>query len=181
MSRLLNLAGTVGESIVDGPGIRFVVFAQGCSFDCPGCQNPQTHAFGTGVDRSVEELVAEIRRNPLVKGVSFSGGDPFFQAEAFSVLAGELEASGHEIAAYTGFLWEDLVTRGTSGQRQLLQHLDVLVDGPFIRELRNPELKFRGSENQRIIDVRRSLLGLARTGSASPFLVDSDRWAKKAP
>lgn len=173
---LLNLAGTVGDSIVDGPGIRFTVFAQGCSFGCPGCQNPKTHAFGTGVDRSVEELVAEIGRNPLVRGVTFSGGDPFFQAEGFAALAEALEASGYELASYTGFTWEELASKGTAAQRKLLAHLDILVDGPFMIERRSPELRFRGSSNQRIIDVRKSLADLDAASGGAPILCAAKRW-----
>jgi anaerobic ribonucleoside-triphosphate reductase activating protein len=174
---LLNLAGTVGDSIVDGPGIRFTVFAQGCSFGCPGCQNPQTHAFGAGADRSVGELVAEIRRNPLVRGVTFSGGDPFFQAEGFAALAAALESLGYELASYTGFTWEALASRGTPAQRELLSHLDVLVDGPFMIERRDLELRFRGSSNQRIIDVRKSLADPAAASGGAPLLCEARRWA----
>jgi anaerobic ribonucleoside-triphosphate reductase activating protein len=176
MPPLLNLAGTVDDSIVDGPGIRFTVFAQGCSFRCPGCQNPQTHAFGSGVDRSVEDLEAQIGRNPLVRGVTFSGGDPFFQADGFSVLAARLKERGYEVAAYTGFTWEDLIAQGTNAQRALLSSLDILVDGPFILALRDPTLRFRGSANQRIIDVPGSLERLKAGPEAGPVLCSSARW-----
>ena len=170
---MLNLSGTVGDSIVDGPGIRFAVFAQGCSFNCPGCQNPQTHQFGIGTDISVDDLVARIRANPLVKGVTLSGGDPFFQAEAFAELAAQLKAFAYEVASYTGFTWEGLMVEGTAAQKKLLSHLDILVDGPFILEKRNLMLRFRGSENQRIIDVQRSL---AQSPLAPPILCSAKRW-----
>jgi anaerobic ribonucleoside-triphosphate reductase activating protein len=175
---LLNLAGTVGDSIVDGPGIRFTVFAQGCSFDCPGCHNPQTHEFGIGEDVSVDDLVERIRVNPLVKGVTFSGGDPFFQAEAFAALAVRLKALGYEVASYTGFTWENLAAAGTDVQKELLRHLDILVDGPFVVSLRNLNLRFRGSENQRIIDVPKSLERAALSASAviEPVLCIAKRW-----
>lgn len=176
MGALINVAGTADDSIVDGPGIRFTVFAQGCSFDCPGCQNPRTHEFGAGVDRSVDELVALARGNPLARGVTFSGGDPFFQAEGFALLAARLKALGYELAAYTGFLWEDLIARGTSEQRALLSHLDILVDGPFVLALRDLDLRFRGSSNQRIIDVPRSLERLAAGSSAEPVPCSAKRW-----
>jgi anaerobic ribonucleoside-triphosphate reductase activating protein len=171
----LNLAGTAGDSIVDGPGIRFTVFAQGCSFNCPGCQNPQTHAFGAGQDHSVDELVSQVRRNPLVRGVTLSGGDPLFQAEGFAALAARLKALGYEVAAYTGFTWEDLVTQGTPAQKELLGHLDILVDGPFVVALRDLNLRFRGSSNQRVIDVPQSLARLA-SGEISPALCQAARW-----
>jgi anaerobic ribonucleoside-triphosphate reductase activating protein len=178
MVPLLNLAGTVGDSIVDGPGIRFTVFAQGCCFDCPGCQNPQTHEFGVGEDVSVDDLVTRIRANPLVKGVTFSGGDPFFQAEAFAVLAARLKELGYEVASYTGFTWEALLSSGAPAQRELLRYLDILVDGPFVLALLNLNLRFRGSENQRIIDVPRSLECLASAASsvAAPVLCTARRW-----
>lgn len=176
-SPLLNLAGTLADSIVDGPGLRFVVFAQGCSFGCPGCHNPQTHAFGAGVDRSPEEIFAEIRRNPLARGVTFSGGDPFFQAEAFSALAALLKEAGYEVAAYTGFTWEALAAGGSAAQRELLARLDVLVDGRFEIAQRDLGLRFRGSANQRVIDVPASLEARERTGSLEPVLSAAKRWA----
>jgi anaerobic ribonucleoside-triphosphate reductase activating protein len=176
MFELLNLAGIVGDSIVDGPGIRFTIFAQGCSIGCPGCQNPQTHPFGIGVDRYVDDLIAEVRSNPLVKGVTFSGGDPFFQAESFASLASRLKELGYEVAAYTGFTWENLIAKGTRGQKELLAYLDILVDGPFILALRDLEIRFRGSSNQRIIDVPRSLARLTATASSEPILCTSERW-----
>lgn len=174
---LLNLAGTLADSIVDGPGLRFVVFAQGCSFNCPGCHNPQTHAFGAGVDRSPEDVFAEIRRSPLTRGVTFSGGDPFFQAEAFAALAVLLkEAGGYEVAAYTGFTWEALTASGTAAQRDLLARLDILVDGRFEIAQRDLGLRFRGSANQRIIDVCASLESQKKTGSLEPVLCTAKRW-----
>ena len=176
-SPLLNLAGTLADSIVDGPGLRFVVFAQGCSFDCPGCHNPQTHAFGTGVDRSPEDVFAEIGRSPLARGVTFSGGDPFFQAEAFAALAALLTNAGYEVAAYTGFTWEALASSGSAAQRELLARLDILVDGRFEIAQRDLSLRFRGSANQRVIDVRASLEAHKKTGSIEPVLCAAKRWA----
>jgi anaerobic ribonucleoside-triphosphate reductase activating protein len=176
MAALLNLAGTAGDSIVDGPGIRFTVFAQGCSFDCFGCHNPQTHEFGVGTDMSVDDLVSQIKSNPLVKGVTLSGGDPFFQAEAFAALAARLKGLGYEVASYTGFTWEKLVAAGTDAQKELLRHLDILVDGPFVVSLRNLNLRFRGSENQRIIDVPKSLERFRNDPLAAPVLCTAKRW-----
>ena len=173
---LLNLAGTLADSIVDGPGLRFVVFAQGCSFNCPGCHNPQTHAFGVGIDRSPEDIFAEIRRSPLTRGVTFSGGDPFFQAEAFAALAALLQNAGYEVAAYTGFTWEALAAAGSAAQRDLLARLDILVDGRFEIAQRDLGLRFRGSANQRIIDVRASLEARKKTGSLEPVLCTAKRW-----
>ena len=86
----INIAGLVHDSVVDGPGIRYAIFAQGCSHNCKGCHNPQTHKFGVGSDLSIDEIIADIKTNPLIKGITFTGGDPFFQAAAFAVLAKKL-------------------------------------------------------------------------------------------
>ena len=156
MSQVLNLAGIMEDSIVDGPGIRTAIFAQGCPRRCEGCHNPESWPFGTGKDVSVEELFAHIKANPLVKGVTFSGGGPFSQAEAFCALARMLKAAGYEVASYTGYTFEQLL-EGTDAQRALLAELDILVDGEFVLAKRNLDLRFRGSENQRILDVPKSL------------------------
>lgn len=156
MEQSINVAGVVHESIVDGPGIRFTIFAQGCPHRCPGCHNPETHPFGVGTDMAVSALLAQIRRNPLVRGVTFSGGEPFSQAQAFEALATLLRNDGYEVASYSGFTFEQLLC-GTPAQRALLQALDILVDGPFVLAQRNLDLRFRGSENQRILEVPASL------------------------
>ena len=153
---MLNLAGLVGDSIVDGPGIRLTVFAQGCPHHCPGCHNPETWSFATGTDMAVEDIVAVAQRNPLCRGVTFSGGEPFAQAEGFAQLARLLKARGYEVAAYTGYTFEQLLT-GTPAQRTLLENIDILIDGPFLLEERSLSIPFRGSRNQRILNVPHSL------------------------
>lgn len=173
---MLNLAGVVEESIVDGPGIRCAIFAQGCSFGCSGCQNPQTHEFGVGENRTVDELVEIVVRNPLVRGVTFSGGDPFFQAEGFARLAARLKTLGYETAAYTGFRWEDLVSGGSSAQKDFLSHLDILIDGPFVLAQRDLDLRFRGCASKRIVDVPKSLALYASASALDPVLCSSERW-----
>lgn len=166
---MLNLAGIAGDSIVDGPGIRTTVFGQGCPHHCPGCHNPETWEFGCGTDMT-EEAVAEIvEQNPLCRGVTFSGGEPFSQAAAFAKLGRMLKGKGYEVASYSGFTFEQLM-HGTPEQRELLETLDVLIDGPFVLEERSLELNFRGSRNQRIINVPESL----RAGEAVPET--SGRW-----
>lgn len=166
---MLNLAGIAGDSIVDGPGIRTTVFGQGCPHHCPGCHNPETWEFGCGTDMT-EEAVAEIvEQNPLCRGVTFSGGEPFSQAAAFAKLGRMLKEKGYEVASYSGFTFEQLL-HGTPEQRELLETLDVLIDGPFVLEERSLELNFRGSRNQRIINVPESL----RAGEAVPET--SGRW-----
>lgn len=156
MADTLNIAGVIGDSIVDGPGIRTVIFVQGCCHHCPGCHNPQSWAFGKGTDLTVDQLYAEVKANPLCRGVTFSGGEPFCQPLPLAVLARRLKADGYEVAAYSGYTFEELLA-GTPEQRELLQTLDVLVDGRFILVQRNLDLRFRGSENQRILDVSKSL------------------------
>ena len=153
----IRLAGVVRESIVDGPGIRFTVFVQGCPHHCPGCHNPQTHDPEGGYDCAPQRLLEEIDRDPLVRGVTFSGGEPFSQAEPFTELAKLLKANGYEVASYTGYTFEELLENGTPAQKQLLAALDILVDGEFVLAQRNLDLRFRGSENQRILDVPQSL------------------------
>lgn len=153
---IIDMAGIAGDSIVDGPGIRTAYFSQGCPHHCRDCHNPETWSFGCGTPMDVEDLAAIARSNPLCRGVTFSGGEPFAQAEGFARLAEILKKDGYEIASYTGYLFEDL-KNGTPAQQYLLSLLDVLVDGPFIREQKSLELCYRGSANQRIIDVPKSL------------------------
>ncbi len=147
----------MGDSIVDGPGLRCALFCQGCPHACPGCHNPETHPFTGGVQADVEALLQKIHGHPLCRGVTFSGGEPFCQAQALLPLALRLRAEGYELAAYTGYTYEYLLASGSEAQKKLLALLDTLVDGPFIEAQKNLTLRFRGSENQRIIDVKKSL------------------------
>ena len=153
---MLNLSGIVTDSIVDGPGIRVSFFSQGCPHHCQGCHNPETWELGVGTDMPVERLAEIVKSNPLCKGVTFSGGEPFAQAEGFAKLAELLKNAGYEVASYTGFTFEQLL-QGTPAQKALLAKLDVLIDGPFILAEKSLELSFRGSANQRILDVQKSL------------------------
>lgn len=154
---LLRVAGTVGESIVDGPGIRYVIFTQGCPHHCPGCHNPETHDFAAGQEVDTDTLLADIRRNPLVAGVTFSGGEPFAQAEALLSLAKALRGDGRHLMAYTGYTFEELLELPEAAVEALLRTLDILVDGRFVQAQRSLDLRFRGSANQRVLDVPRSL------------------------
>lgn len=154
---MLRLAGVAPNSIVDGPGLRFVIFAQGCPHHCPGCQNPETWPAAGGFEIARAELLAAIRQDPLVRGVTFSGGEPFAQAQELALLAAALREASYEVACYTGYTFEQLLQSGTSDQQELLRHLDVLIDGPFLQAEKSLQLAFRGSRNQRILDVPRSL------------------------
>ncbi len=154
----LRIAGTVNDSIVDGPGIRFTIFTQGCPHNCPGCHNPQTHDLNGGDLVDTAELLEKIKKNPLLDGVTFSGGEPFCQAEALAELGRSIKALGLDIVTYTGYLFEELYERRQENAwNDLLSVTDILIDGPFIQEQRDWEIKFRGSRNQRYIDCQESL------------------------
>ena len=153
----LRLAGFAGDSIVDGPGIRFTTFCQGCPHHCPGCQNPETWPFEGGFEVTPEDVVEHVKRNPLTRGVTFSGGEPFAQAAAHAELARQLKAAGYEVASYTGYTFEQLLEEQDPAKLDLLQQLDILVDGPFRQEELSLELRFRGSANQRILNAPQSL------------------------
>ena len=148
---VVRVAGRIAESIVDGPGLRYVLFTQGCPHRCPGCHNPDTHDFGGGTPVVLRDILADIRRNPLLRGVTFSGGEPFCQSESLIPLAAALKSLGYHLMAYTGYVWEDLAR--DSAAARLLPFLDMLVDGPFVATRRSLELRFRGSSYQRILDV----------------------------
>ncbi len=155
---VLRISGIANDSIVDGPGIRFTIFTQGCPHHCEGCHNPQTHDPAGGEDVDSEELLEKIRANPLLDGVTFSGGEPFMQAKALAALGREIKALGLNIVTYTGFTFEELYSdREKNSWGELLDVTDRLVDGPFILEKKDWEIKFRGSSNQRYIDCPASL------------------------
>lgn len=150
----IRIAGIVRESIVDGPGIRFVVFAQGCPHHCEGCHNPGTHDFAGGYDCDIETILDAIGENPLLDGVTFSGGEPFCQPAAFYKLAKGIRERYPKlsITIYTGFTYEDLIQGEV--ERPLLSMADYLIDGRYMEEERDLTLQFRGSRNQRIIELR---------------------------
>lgn len=159
MSKKIKVAGIVNESIVDGPGIRMVVFAQGCTHKCIGCHNPHTHTFDGGEYVEIDKIITDIKKNSLLDGVTLSGGDPFEQAESFAELAKEVKKIGMNVITYTGYTYEQLVRYSAErkGYKELIENTDMLVDGPFIMEEKSLLLKFRGSKNQRIIDVPSTL------------------------
>jgi len=158
METYIRIAGIIKESIVDGPGIRMVVFAQGCKHNCPGCHNPDTHSFDGGTLVTVNSILEQARKNPILDGITFSGGEPFEQAEAFAVLAQEAKKLNLNIVTYTGYTYEYILENSSkfSGWEALINETDILVDGRYEEDKRNLLLKFRGSENQRIIDVKRT-------------------------
>lgn len=148
---MLRVAGVIEESIVDGPGLRFVLFLQGCRTHCKGCQNPQTWDFDGGTLVSCQDILSRVQGDPLVHGITFSGGEPFEQAQALVPLAAELKARGYHLMAFSGYTLEQL--REKPECEELLSLLDILVDGPFMEEQKSLELRFRGSRNQRILNM----------------------------
>ena len=151
----MRIANYIQDSIVDGPGLRFTLFTQGCPHNCPGCHNPQTHDFQGGTEVEPEEIIRKLLSNPLTDGITFSGGDPFAQPEACAVIARAARAHGLNVWAYSGWTFEQLAA--DPAQRELLALCDVLVDGPFVLAQRSLSLRWRGSSNQRVLDVPRSL------------------------
>ncbi len=157
----LRLAGVVRESIVDGPGMRYTVFAQGCPHHCPGCHNAHTWPLSGGFETEPEQIISEMQKNPMLRGITLSGGEPFCQCKAMAELAALTHAAGYDVIAYTGYLFEELIKNAKADPDilALLQETDILIDGPFLQEQKSYDLRFRGSKNQRAIDVKASLSG----------------------
>lgn len=153
----MRIAGIVNDSIVDGPGLRLAIFAQGCPHHCPGCHNPESHDFAGGSDMDTEKIIARMDANPLLDGITLTGGEPFEQPEACRILADAAHARGLNVWAYSGYTFEQLCA--VPEKRRLLEACDVLVDGPFLLEDRSLDLRFRGSKNQRVLKVAELLAG----------------------
>ncbi len=152
---MISILSIVHDTMVDGPGFRTSIYCAGCPNACPGCHNPQSWDIRHGTMTSTEELMEEIMSDPFAN-VTFSGGDPMFQAEGFAELARAIrEQSDKTIWCFTGYKFENLLKNPK--QLELLKLIDVLVDGPFVQSLRDEDLFFRGSSNQRLINVRKSL------------------------
>ena len=166
----LNVCGIEPESIVDGRGIRFVVFVQGCPRDCPGCHNPQSHPFEGGTRMDVGDLFRRVCENPLLMGVTFSGGEPFCQPGPLAELGRLVHARNLDVTTYTGYLYEDLLRMKNPDVDALLAETDTLIDGPYLREQRDLTLRFRGSRNQRVIDLN----GTRRMGRVVLENLDED-------
>jgi anaerobic ribonucleoside-triphosphate reductase activating protein len=165
----IRIAGLVNDSITDGPGLRLSVFSQGCPHHCRGCHNPATHDSGGGHETDGASILATLDANPLLDGLTLTGGEPFLQASPLAELARETRRRGLSVWIYTGYRWEELmeeIGEGNEGFAKLLEHTDVLVDGRYEEALRSLSLLFRGSSNQRLIDVPQSL----RTGHVVELL-----------
>lgn len=152
----MRVADLMSDSIVDGPGLRLTVFTQGCPHRCPGCHNPETHDPAGGREVPLAELEAAMDKNPLLRGLTLSGGEPFLQAEDCAALAQAAHRRGLDVWTYTGYPYEDLAAAGRDGFDALLAATDVLVDGPFIQARKSYAALFRGSDNQRLIDLKKT-------------------------
>ena len=161
-----RLANVVNDSIVDGPGFRLTVFVQGCPHRCPGCHNPQTHDPAGGRDADTDWVLEKAAENPLLSGITLSGGEPFAQCEPMAALARGAKEMGLHVMAYSGYTFEQLLDMPEA--RPLLESVDVLVDGPFLKDKRSLALNFRGSSNQRILD------GPASLQKGEPVVLDWD-------
>ncbi len=154
----VRIAGVVPESYVDGEGIRYAIFMQGCLRNCKGCHNPATHALNGGKIIDTAELISDIKKNPLLMGVTLTGGEPLLQIPASIEIAKATKNLGLNVWCYTGYKIEEI----PAAAMELLNFVDILVDGEYIEELRDWDLDFRGSKNQRIIEVRSWLNGFGR-------------------
>lgn len=148
----MRVIDIVPGTTVDGPGLRTSIYFAGCTHDCPGCHNPQTHSPEAGREMTDDEIIAVVEENGF--DVTFTGGDPLFQAETLCGLASRLRVLGYNLWCYTGYTYEHVASDPRLSP--VLEHLDVLVDGPFIQSLRDVRLLFRGSSNQRLVSVRHS-------------------------
>jgi len=165
----IRLAGIVSESIVDGPGYRLAVFVQGCPHGCPGCHNPKTHDVNGGYLGDTDEIIAQMGKNPLVRGVTLTGGEPMLQSAALLEVAKAAKAKGMNVWCYTGFTLEALLKENMPQRMALLGAIDVLVDGPYLAHERSLDLLYCGSRNQRLIDMKQTLL----TGEICLFVPDA--------
>ena len=161
--------GTVDESVVDGEGVRFALFVQGCPHHCNGCHNPKSWATTTDNMVSLYHIYQAVEDNPLLSGITFSGGEPFLYARQLAILAKAIHATGKNVWSFSGWTYEQLMQREDA--RELLANIDVLVDGPFQLDKRDLSLRFRGSWNQRVIDVAKT----RATGAVVELFADSRR------
>lgn len=159
MGRKIRLAGIAYESLVNGPGMRRVFFSQGCNHNCKGCFNPDTHDFSGGEERDMDELIEDVLDNPIIKGVTFSGGDPMERAEEFAYMAKKFRENGLNVWSFTGYTFEYILEHldDRIGWREFINNIDVLIDGRFDETKMDDGIRFRGSSNQRIINVKESL------------------------
>ncbi len=172
MSETMRMYGVIGDSIVDGPGFRTAVFVQGCPHHCEGCHNPDSHDFAGGTEMTLDEIEQRFSGNPLLDGITLSGGEPFCQAAGCAELARRAHRKGLNVWCFTGFLYEALLKKAEQEPdvKALLGEIDVLVDGPFVLSQRSLDLLYKGSKNQRILDMQKT------RQSAAPVLWQPPQW-----
>lgn len=154
---IIRVCGIEPESIVDGPGFRYVLFVQGCPHRCEGCHNPESHDFNAGFDMTVGDVYLEFLQNHFLNGITLSGGEPFCQPEALLELVKLIkEDRNKDVMAYSGYTYEELLAMHNPAVDGLLEELSILVDGKFELAQRNLTLRYRGSENQRVIDMKKT-------------------------
>ena len=152
----IRLSGTINESIVDGPGIRYVIFTQGCLKRCFLCHNASTQPLDGGYIEKTDKIVKEFIKNPLIQGITISGGEPFLQAKACLYLVNKAHENNLDVYIYSGYKYEELFNSADLDIIRLLNEADYLIDGPFINDLKSYDLLFRGSSNQRLIDLKKT-------------------------
>ena len=151
----IRLFGTVDDSIVDGPGLRYTIFTQGCFHNCSGCHNPKSHDINGGYLKDIQDILSEITANPLLDGITLSGGEPMLQVKPLIEIYKEVKAMGLNIVVYSGFTYEEILK--DAKKKELLQLCDMLIDGKFEQDKKSLALLYRGSANQRLINVQESL------------------------
>lgn len=166
----IRLAGIEPESIVDGPGYRLAVFVQGCPHGCPGCHNPGTHDPAGGYLSDTAEIIGKLGKDPLVRGVTLTGGEPMMQPAALCEIAEAAHKKGLNVWCYTGYTLEALKRENDPERMRLLAQVDVLVDGPYIARERSLDLLYCGSKNQRLIDMNRT------RGAGKVCLFETEAW-----
>lgn len=151
----LRIASVVDDSVVDGPGFRYTIFTQGCPHNCEGCHNPQTHDYKGGSEVSYDEIFDDLKKFKYIKAVTFSGGEPLEQPEALAEFVTNLKKLGYHILIYTGYTYEQI--QNMPKKFAAIEQADLLVDGKFVLAQRSLHLNYRGSSNQRIVDIQQSI------------------------
>ena len=152
----IKISFVVNDSIVDGPGLRLAIFTQGCFHKCPLCHNPQTHDPSGGTETDTDKIISLLKNNPLLDGITLSGGEPFLQADECYDIAQKTHKLGLNVWTYTGYTYEELINSNNKSFLRLVDETDVLIDGKFENTLRSLDIKFRGSKNQRVIDIKKT-------------------------
>ena len=166
-STKISLYGVVNDSIVDGPGLRYTIFTQGCPHHCQGCHNPESWDENGGYLEDIDHIIADIMKNPLLDGITLSGGEPFLQCQPLIALLNQIKKQTHlHIMIYSGYTYEQIIS--DQNKLSLLKLGDMLVDGLYVEEKRSLALLYRGSSNQRLINIQESL----KQGKVIEYIID---------